>query len=209
MISFRPFSSVLLCLVLALALSACTTLSYVSPDTVNFSGEWVIDPESSDLVAMPKRRAGGNSARSNQADSERGQRGDRGGNRGSRESRDSQTTESGQSESPMGNDSVRINSSNTREMTIEHSADSIGIIFPNGRIRDIDWGKIDRRHQETTAGWDGEKLIVKTVGLRGTIVEEFWLDSSGEVLTISFDVRGRDFVRVYKRKTEKSESPQP
>ena len=68
-------------------------------------------------------------------------------------------------------------------------------------IRDSDWGKTEQGRRKMTAGWQGQHLIIETSGRRGAITETFSLNEARNVLTITYEVNGKEFVRVYRRQT--------
>lgn len=181
-------------------LTACTTLSYSSPDSVDLSGTWLVDESMSDRVMMrPPRdakrrgdRRGGGPGPGMRPGGEGGMRGPDGGGPGGRYDVDDYTA--AQVLTPA--------AANSEELVIEHVSDSMGIRYQSGKYRDIDWGKTEQGRRKMTAGWQRQHLIIETSGRRGAITETFSLNEAHNVLTITYEVNGNEFVRVYRRSVD-------
>jgi len=182
---------------------ACASLSFNTPESVNLSGEWVVDPAVSQRVIFPVSDRTSKRSRAEAGGQSKGRRGagERGGEKGGR-GKGQRSKEAG-SEGPQ--TAVNSKLSNADEMTIDHIGDSMGILYLGGKYRDIDWGKVERRNQTITAGWQGEALVVKISGGSKTITETYSLDESGSVLTINFKIGSQAYVRVYNRKVDGSQ----
>ena len=186
-------------------ISACATkLSYESPDTVNLSGDWVLNKTLSQEIVLPAPTRAANGPQS-------GGRGGNGrGNRGG-ERPEGRTARRGGPNSTGNKGNIRPakpNAMTSVEMTIEQAADSMGIRYQNEQYRDINWGEHEYRGVTTTAGWEEETLRVETNGKRLNFSERYHLDSTGKILTITFSVANGEFFRVYDKKhpSEASES---
>ena len=134
-----------------LFLSACASkLSQSSPETVDLSGTWELNPTySQDVVLQSPRDAKGG----------KGSRG-RGGEGGGRGNRGGGGKGGDRGRPPEGDNSERrsrpekTNAMKATLMTITQNNDSMGIAYKNQDYRDVEWGKTEQWNATTTAGWN-------------------------------------------------------
>lgn len=170
----------------SVSLSACASLAYKSPESINLSGEWVLDPAVSQTVIFSRHKA--------KHRAQRGSNGDRDGQgkpKGRRKA--SSNTDDG------GAFQRKSDATVATHMTIEHVSDSMGVLYQSGYYRDIDWGVTEGLRGTVTAGWRDDSLVVKTKGPRRTVTEVYRLVENNTVLIIEFDVDGKTYKRVYRR----------
>ena len=181
-----------------LLVSACASkLSQTSPDTVDFTGIWELNPTYSQEVVLQSadargRRGGPNGGR-------RGSEG--GGGRGSRGG----PPNADQAERPPRPE--KTNAMKATFMTITQNTDSMGIAYQNQNYRDVEWGKTERWNATTTAGWNKQgQLIIETDSEKSEFIETYTLKSNGSILELMIDVNGSDhggeYRRVFMRKKE-------
>jgi len=180
-------------LLVSIFLSACATrLEYASPSSVDISGSWVLNSELSEEVII--KRARPQSTNSGGRDQNQGRKG-RGAGRPAgkpeKSDRDAGGSRPGKPDSMI-----------AKEMTIEQNTDSVGIQYLDGLYRDVDWGKNQYRGKTVVAGWQGEKLLIKTTGQKMSFSEIYQLGESKDVLYVTHEIGGQSFVRVYERKGE-------
>ena len=176
-----------------LFLSACASkLSQSSPDTVDLSGTWELNPTySQDVVLQSPRSARGG---------EGGKRGGRGGGKN-----DDQGRPPGSANSERRSRPEKTNAMKTTLMTITQNNDSMGIAYKNQDYRDVEWGKTEQWNATTTAGWNNQnQLIIETDTEKNEFIETYTLKSNGSVLELMIDVngneRGGEYRRVFMRK---------
>ena len=173
-------------------MTACATLKYESPEQVDLSGSWVLDPDHSQEVVF---------ASNNRANKPRGGGGEGKGRRGGggreKQGQDKRSSnedgETAQRSKPKGKPEAAI----ATEMTIQQASDSMGIMYKSGYYRDIEWGKTEQRRQKTTAGWDDDSLVIKTEGGRRKITETYSFNEAGDRLIVLFEVDGNKYYRIY------------
>ena len=89
------------------------------------------------------------------------------------------------------------------EMTIEQNDDSMGVAYPDGRYRDVSWGKREKEGVKTEAGWDEETLVIRSEAEHMDVKESYVLGASGDRSTLELIVKGpmgkREFTRVFIR----------
>lgn len=173
-------------------LTACATLKYESPEEVDLSGSWVLDPAHSQEVVFSnnsraKKPKGGGEGK--------GRRGGGGGTakRGPRDDDERSSNQDGERSKPKGKPEAAI----ATEMTIQQASDSMGIMYKSGHYRDVEWGKTEQRKQTTTAGWQEDSLVIKTEGGRSTMTETYSFNEAGDRLIVLFEVNGNKYYRIY------------
>ena len=194
----RPLRRAVLAILIITCLAGCaSTLDYNSPTTVDLTGTWVLDPELSQVVIFPIAKSSGKRSRPQGGGREGKQRGGRSKPDGQGGSDRSSTK--GDADRPKLNRDATL----ATEMIIEQAVDSMGVMYQNGKYREVDWGEVERRATTITSGWAGETLVIKSKGARTTLSEFYTLNDSRDVLTIKFDVAGDEYFRVYNlKKTE-------
>lgn len=190
------FILTLLCFVI----SACATkLDYQSPSTVNLSGDWVLNKELSQEIVFSasKRSTGDGKGKGAQSGGGKGKGGKGQGAKGRSGGRSqggaARPGGSNQNSSRQG----KPDAMTSVAMTIEQSFDSMGVRYQNQNYREVDWGKSERGGVTTTAGWKKETLIIKTNGKRMSFSESYHLDSTGNVLIVTFELADQEYYRVY------------
>jgi hypothetical protein len=183
-----------------LILSACVTnptLSYVSPSEIDLSGDWILDEDLSQTVVMVPSR-GGQGKKSAPPRGGKGQRrdGQKGNGNGDRslENEDKQREHSGQPASMTAS-----------QMKIEQGADGMGVAYPNRPYVDVDWGTAKVRRATINSGWTSDNaLVISNESDQQKFTATYRLDSSAQILSITFSVNSfdgkRDFVRVFTRR---------
>lgn len=174
--------------------SCATTLDYDSPTTVDLTGTWVLDSELSQVVIFPVTKASGKRARPQGGGRDGKQRGGR--SKPDGQERPDRSSENGGTDRPKPNRDAAL----ATEMIIEQAVDSMGVMYQNGKYREVDWGEVERRAITITAGWADETLIIKSKDSRTTLSEFYTLNESRDVLTIKFDVADDEYVRIYNLK---------
>lgn len=170
---------------------ACASLDYESPSTVNLSGKWIIDSTLSQGVIFPSNNASTRGQKKGNKTGGPPPGGGRGG-QGKRPDTEENSSDGG------GRGPQKPDAAIATEMTIEHSGNSMGVLYQSGNYRDVDWGVTEMRNRTVTAGWQDNSLVIKTKGRRETITETYQLAEKGEVLTVLFDVGGEQYTRVYR-----------
>ncbi|RBP51765.1 hypothetical protein [Arenicella xantha] len=183
------------------SLVGCTTLNFESPNTVDLSGVWLLDPSISQHVLFAPPKSNRKSSRREGGAGSSGGRGEHGG-QGRRGGRDDSQSEGNNT----GGHQQKPEAAVANKMTIEQAFDSMGIRYVSGpnqteSYRDIDWGTTETYKNKTTAGWRETSLVVETESKRTTTTETYNLSADGNVLTLEFEVDDRKFLRVFKRDT--------
>ncbi len=91
-----------------------------------------------------------------------------------------------------------------KRMTIEQSADSMGIDYDRGRYRDLSWGERERGLWTINTGWnEAGELVSRWRADDAVATETFALADAGKRLTVLLDVStGNDSIklrRVYRK----------
>lgn len=189
-------SAVTILLFLCNYVSACATkLEYQSPTQINLSGEWILNKGLSQEVVLPRPERGATRSRTTKS---------AGGERNSGRSRGEKPSRNDESGSLINQHKSRPSKPDAMtsiEMTIDQSDDSMGVRYHNDNYRDVAWGKIKYRGVTTAAGWDEQTLRIITNGQRLSFSESYHLDSTLKVLTVTFNVAGKEFSRIYNKKS--------
>lgn len=184
------FPIVVISTLLCVGLSACASkLEYQSPEQVNLSGDWVLNKELSQEVILPRPQRGSKRSKPKNGGDGRA--------RGGKQSRNQ-----GSGNLANGRQSLhKPDAMTSAEISIEQSIESMGVRYDNNNYRDIDWGKIEYRNTTTIAGWQDETLRINVNGARLSYSEIYQLDSTSEVLTVTFKVGGDEYLRIYNKKS--------
>jgi len=177
-----------------LALVGCTGLALRSPEGVDLTGTWQLDPAHSDTGALREHHRRSD-VDERQMPGQAEQPASPGGltaepNHGSR----------GHVPPP------RLPMLTATEMTIAQDATSMGIAYPNQPYRDLKWGKQKHDLYAVQAGWDKDQLVVETSSAPLHVKETYTLSNDGRTLTLQVELNGKGFdsahiVRVFTRRS--------
>jgi len=122
-IHMNTLINILVSSVVLVSLNACVGLRFESPETINLSGEWLLDQDLSQAVVFSARSL--SKPRSKPSGEARAE--SRGGTRGS------SPRERPQEDNVSQPNVLNSESSNASAMTIDHVEDSMGIMCPSGK----------------------------------------------------------------------------
>lgn len=162
-----------------LAFAACAPLATTAPPTVDFTGEWLLDPTRSGTPPnLEKIR----------------RREDRAIVRGRQPNARASAAFAVQDFPVLRAETLRI----------EQNAGSMGVQYDGGLYRDVSWGKRERDFWTIQAGWQEGALVIRSE--RGAVKgrETLTLEQAGAVLRVAVQVEtggeSIETVRVFRRR---------
>ena len=92
----------------------------------------------------------------------------------------------------------------SQRLVIEQDATSIGISYGDGQHRDLIWGLQTRAEWKIDAGWEQNRLVVKSVVSHTTGTEKYQLQAGGETLVVDIAIRAGPDRRSFRRTFDKA-----
>lgn len=163
----------------ALALAACAPLATTAPATVDFTGEWLLDPTLSGAppnLEKIRRREERAIVRGRQRNA--------------------------RASAAFAVQDFPVLSAET--LRIEQNAGSMGVQYGGGLYRDVSWGKRERDFWTIQAGWQEGALVIRSE--RGAVKgrETLTLERGGTLLRVAVQVEtggeSIETVRVFRRR---------
>lgn len=175
----RPSLCALACAIALLAVPGCNALDTEVPRGFDLTGDWVLDEDLSDAapdIDAIRRREDRDVVRGRQSDA-------------------SASAAFAVQDFPV---------LTAARLQIEQDDESMGIRFDGVVYRDVSWGERERDLWIVRAGWEEDRLVIRSVRGRTRGTESYALERSARHLrvTVSIETGGEDVrsVRVYERR---------